>query len=313
MLVRLVPVVSLLWATLSFAQAQEQKASISKGEDSSYQLVWSDEFNYQGAPDPNKWTYERGFVRNQELQWYQPENARCENGTLLIEARRERKQNPRYTPGSNNWAQSREYAEYTSASVTTRGLHSWLYGRFEMRARIDTRPGLWPAFWTLGVQGRWPAGGEIDIMEYYKGILLANVAWGSKQPWIAKWDNSKKPITEFGDPDWSRKFHVWRMDWDDTSIKLYVDDVLLNSTDLKDTVNEDLEAKDSQVRNSALGDPKNPFHQPHYIILNLALGGTSGGDPSGTEFPARFEVDYVRIYQRPAPAKAAQETPRQAQ
>jgi beta-glucanase (GH16 family) len=237
-------------------------------------------------------------VRNQELQWYQPENAFCENGMLIIEARRERKQNPGYTPGGDNRRGNREYAEYTSASVTTRGLHSWLYGRFEMRARIDTRPGLWPAFWTLGVQGRWPRNGEIDIMEYYQGVILANVAWGSKQPWTAKWSNGKKPFTEFGDPDWSKKFHVWRMDWDDKNIKLYVDDQLLNSTDLKDTVNEDEEAKKgSQVQNAALGDP-NPFHQPQYVILNLAIGGTSGGDPSGTEFPARFEVDYVRVYQR---------------
>jgi beta-glucanase (GH16 family) len=277
---RILPVACLVWTILSSAQAQEQK----KPASDEYKLVWADEFNYQGSPDPNKWTYEKGFVRNQELQWYQPENARCENGMLVIEARRERKQNPGYTPGGNNRRGNRQYAEYTSASVTTRGLHSWKYGRFEMRGRIDTRAGLWPAFWTLGVQGRWPGNGEIDIMEYYKGVLLANVAWGSKQPWTAKWDNSKKPITEF-DPDWSKKFHVWRMDWDDKSIKLYVDDQLLNSTDLKDTVNEDEEAK-------------NPFHQPQYIILNLAIGGTAGGDPSGTEFPARFEVDYVRVYQK---------------
>jgi beta-glucanase (GH16 family) len=278
--------VCIVLATLASAPAQDRKATADAASDSAYRLIWSDEFDYQGAPDPNKWTYERGFVRNRELQWYQPENARCENGLLVVEARRERKQNPGYRSGSNNWAAGRQYAEYTSASVTTRGLHSWQYGRFEMRGRIDTRPGLWPAFWTLGVRGRWPHNGEIDIMEYYRGILLANIAWGAKQPWAAKWDTSKKPLTEFDDPDWSKKFHIWRMDWDAESIKLYVDDMLLNSTDLKDTVNEDAEAK-------------NPFHQPHCIILNLAIGGTAGGDPSATEFPAKFEVDYVRIYQKP--------------
>jgi beta-glucanase (GH16 family) len=285
MSMKIILAIYLTLMALSSVQAQEQKKSTSIEGSSSYKLVWADEFDNKGAPDPNKWTYERGFVRNKELQWYQPENARCENGMLIIEARRERKQNPAYKPGGNNRAGSREYAEYTSASVTTRGRHSWRYGRFEMRGRIDTHPGLWPAFWTLGVQGRWPRNGEIDIMEYYRGILLANVAWGSKQPGQAKWDDYKKPLTEFGDPDWSQKFHVWRMDWDDKSIKLYVDDMLLNSTDLKDTIIEDAEAK-------------NPFHQPHYMILNLAIGGTSGGDPSGTEFPAKFEVDYVRIYQK---------------
>ena len=100
------------------------------------------------------------------------------DGLLIIEARRERVANTGYEAGAGNWQRSREFAEYSSASVTTRGLHSWRYGRFEMRGRIDTRAGLWPAFWTLGIAGDWPHNGEIDIMEYDRGILLANVAWG---------------------------------------------------------------------------------------------------------------------------------------
>ena len=250
-----------------------------------YKLVWADEFNKDGRPEPEKWTYEQGFVRNRELQWYQPDNARCENGLLIIEGRRERKKNPRYKPNSKNWRENRQYAEYTSASVTTKGLHNWMYGRFEMRGRIDTRAGLWPAFWTLGVKGRWPSNGEIDIMEYYRGMLLANAAWGTEKRWVPKWDDIRMPITNFNDPNWSAKFHVWRMDWDVNSIKLYVDEILLNTIDLKTTFNKDKERK-------------NPFRQPHYIILNLAIGGSSGGDPSNTKFPARFEVDYVRIYKR---------------
>jgi beta-glucanase (GH16 family) len=248
-----------------------------------YKLVWADEFNKDGHPDPCNWTYEHGFVRNEEFQWYQPDNARCEKGLLVIEARRERKQNPNYDPNSGNWKRNREYAEYTSASVTTRGLHSWMYGRFEMCGRIDTRSGLWPAFWTLGVEGRWPSGGEIDIMEYYRGMLLANAAWASGKPGTAEWDDVKIPITDFNDPNWSMKFHIWRMDWDVNSIKLYIDERLLNTIDLQKTFNKDKYGK-------------NPFRQPHYIILNLAVGGASGGDPSNTKFPAKFEIDYVRIY-----------------
>ena len=267
--------------------AKETGSSSNSNPSSGLKLVWSDEFNKEGRPDPNKWTYERGFVRNQELQWYQPENARCENGMLIIEGRRERLQNPRYKADGRDWKQNREYAEYTSASLTTRRLHSWKFGRFEMRGRIDTRAGLWPAFWTLGIEGPWPSNGEIDIMEYYRGVLLANAAWATEKRWVPKWDDIKKPITEFNDPNWSEKFHIWRMDWDTDSIKLYVDDMLLNQVDLTQTINKDEEGK-------------NPFHQPHYIILNLAIGGKAGGDPSNTKFPAKFEVDYVRIYQKQA-------------
>ncbi|HEY2934035.1 MAG TPA: glycoside hydrolase family 16 protein [Acidobacteriota bacterium] len=262
-----------------FVQAASRSDPAAEG----WKLVWADEFNQEGRPDSRNWNYEAGFVRNQELQWYQPDNARCENGLLIIEGRRERKRNPNYDPNGRDWRTTREYADYTSACMTTRGMHSWQYGRFEMRGRIDTRPGLWPAFWTLGVNGQWPRNGEIDIMEYYRGMLLANAAWGTDKRWVAEWDDIRKPLIEFGDPDWSRKFHVWRMDWDEHSIQLYVDDVLLNTVDLGKTFNKDQEAK-------------NPLRQPHYILLDLAIGGTSGGDPSQTAFPARFEVDYVRIY-----------------
>lgn len=262
------------------------KAAMNEDRSSdNWKLVWADEFDKNRPPDPRNWIFENGFVRNEELQWYQPENARCENSLLVIEGRRERRRNPNYVPNSSNWRTNREYAEYTAASLQTRGLHSWQYGRFEMRGRIDTRPGLWPAFWTLGMDGEWPGNGEIDIMEYYRGALLANVAWGTERRWTAKWDSIKKPLGEFNDPDWSRRFHVWRMDWDENAIRLYVDDVLLNATDLKDTVNPG-------------PDGKNPFHQPHYLLLNLAIGGQNGGDPSDTAFPARYEVDYVRVYQK---------------
>jgi beta-glucanase (GH16 family) len=246
-----------------------------------WKLVWSDEFNVDGRPDPAKWTYENGFVRNEELQWYQPENAWCENGLLIIEGRREQKKNPNYVAGSANWKTSREFADCTSASLTTRGLESWKYGRFEMRARIDTDAGLWPAFWTLGAQGRWPNNGEVDIMEYYRDTLLANLIWAGPQGTASF--TKRKPIASFGDPDWSSKFHVWRMDWDENRIVITVDGEVLNDSDLNQAVNP---------------DGSNGYRQAAYMILNLAIGGTAGGDPSATKFPARFEVDYVRVYQK---------------
>jgi beta-glucanase (GH16 family) len=248
-----------------------------------WRLAWADEFAIDGPPDPRNWTFEQGFVRNEELQWYQPQNATVLNGTLVIEARRERVVNTRMVEGRPKWSESRAHADYTSASVITKGLHSWRYGRFEMRGRIDTRPGMWPAFWTLGVEGEWPEGGEIDIMEYYRGILLANVAWGSSQRWVPTWDTTRTSMSSLG-PGWADRFHVWRMDWTEEEIRLSVDDRLLNTTKLSDAmINQRTKA--------------HPFRQPHYLLLNLAIGGTQGGDPSKTTFPARFEVDYVRVYQ----------------
>ncbi len=281
----------ILMATLA-AGAQrvasdEANAARESGRPRDYRLVWADEFDTNGRPDPNNWVYERGFVRNEELQWYQPENARCENGLLIIEARRERKPNPSYDPNSSSWRRNRQYAEYTSACLKTMGRHRWTYGRFEMRGRIDTRPGMWPAFWTLGSARGWPGCGEIDIMEYYRGMLLANACWAGERRWAAVWDDLRKPITEFADPNWSAKFHIWRMDWGKENIKLYVDDELLNTVELSKTIN-------------GTPDKANPFHEPHYILLNLAIGGSNGGDPSATEFPARLEVDYVRVFQRQA-------------
>jgi len=263
-----------------------------------YALVWADEFNRDGDPDPKNWTFERGFVRNRELQWYQPQNARQTGGLLIIEGRREKVPNPGFQAGSTDWRGSREFAEYSSASLMTRGLHSWRYGRFEMRGRIDTRPGLWPAFWTLGLARPWPHNGEIDIMEYYRGMLLANAAWGGAKPFQPIWDDTRKPIDSFKQADWSREFHTWRMDWDERAIVLSVDGERLNDIDLTKTINQD-------------GTGINPFHEPHYLLLNLAIGGTSGGDPSQTPFPARFEVDWVRVYQRsPAPGPVKGPAPR---
>lgn len=252
-----------------------------------YMLVWSDEFDENGPPNPENWTFERGFVRNEELQWYQPDNATCTNGLLVIEARRERVENPHYDPAAQNWKKSRKFAQYTSSCLKTRGLHSWTYGRFEIRAKIDVRPGLWPAFWTLGVDGQWPSNGEIDIMEYYNGKLLANVAHATKQPFKPNWDSVKIPLSDLPD-GWAAGYHIWRMDWDETAIRIYLDNELINETLLSDT------------HNPQGTDIENPFHQPHYMLLNLAIGGNSGGDPSQTEFPALYEIDYVRVYRKKA-------------
>jgi beta-glucanase (GH16 family) len=150
-----------------------------------------------------------------------------------------------------------------------------------MRGRIDTRPGLWPAFWTLGTAGRWPGNGEIDIMEYYRDTLLANLIWQGDGRTASF--TRRKPLSSLGN-DWSTQFHVWRMDWDESRALITVDGDVVNDSDLNQAANP---------------DGSNGFRQAHYLILNLAIGGTAGGEPANTRFPARFEVDYVRVYQRP--------------
>jgi beta-glucanase (GH16 family) len=284
---RVVAALGMLAAANGVAHAAPVDASLDAllNAPAGMKLVWADEFNTDGAPDPQKWSFENGFVRNEEAQWYQPDNARIQNGMLVITARRERKPNPNYKANSTDWRTNRPFIEYTSSSLITgpKG-GAWQYGRFEMRARIDTRLGIWPAFWTVGQNGEWPGGGEIDIMEFYRGKLLANFAWGTDRRWNAKWNSSAKPITEFNDPNWSKQFHIWSMDWDENTITLSVDGQVLNRQDVNQTVNGDAEAK-------------NPFRAPQTIILNSAIGGQNGGDPSATPFPSLFEVDYVRVYQ----------------
>lgn len=254
-------------------------------------LIWHDEFNTDGAPNPKNWNYEYGFVRNKELQWYQAQNAICKDGLLVIEGKKEKISNPNYNPLSDDWRNKREFAEYSSACLISRDLQEWpAGGYYEVRAKIDTTKGAWPAIWLLGTQDQWPDCGEIDMMEFYRindiPHILANVAWGSTQIYKANWDSSTKPLADFiaNDPDWAKKFHIWSMEWSNDSIYLYLDGELLNEIDLTKTVNP---------------DNSNPFidSQKFYLLLNLAIGA-NGGSPSDSKFPITFEVDYARMYKK---------------
>ncbi|MCD0489517.1 glycoside hydrolase family 16 protein [Pedobacter sp. MC2016-14] len=268
-------------AQSSDQSAQEATAFLKEG----YKLVWADEFNGTGKPDPASWKHETGFVRNEEYQWYQEDNAWCENGVLVIEGRKEDKPNPLYKKDSKQWRNSREKIEYSSSSINTSGLHSWQYGRFVMRGKIDVSAGLWPAWWTLGVKGEWPSNGEIDMMEFYKGKILANIAVGTTRRYNAEWHGKTKAVTELGGKEWAAKFHVWRMDWTEKDISLFVDDELMITVPMDKLYNKD-------------GSGTHPFKQPHYMLLDLAMGGLNGGELEDTKFPNRFEVDYVRVYQK---------------
>ena len=255
-----------------------------------YQLVWSDEFNYTGAPDPAKWDYERGFVRNYEWQWYQEDNAVCRDGLLTITACEEHKPCPSYSEGAHNWRNNRPNIDWTSSCLITKGRKTFRFGRIEVRARIPVAPGAWPAIWFIGTadQGRWPGCGEIDLMEFYhiagQPMLLANACWAGDKAESEVWQDTKRPLSHFSNPYWAEEFHTWRMDWDEQSLRLYVDDELLNEVPLSKTVN------------GKAGNYENPFLQPVYLLINLALRG----EPKVWDthaLPMRLEVDYVRIYE----------------
>ena len=259
-----------------------------------WKLIWSDEFNTDGPYDSNVWEPERGFARNHEAQWYQQENAYCQDGNLVIEARKEKRKNPTYKDDAdkNDWRGSRKYIEYTSSSLTTRRSFSFTYGRMEVRAKIPTASGAWPAIWLLGKGMEWPSCGEIDVMEFYRinGVphILANACWGSDRRYQAIWNTKRIPFSHFTDkdPQWADKFHVWRMDWTPRAISIYLDDELMNEIPLKETIN------------GTLGNHTNPFQKPQYILLNLALGGDNGGEIDNKKMPMQYLIDYVRVYQR---------------
>lgn len=182
--------------------------------------------------------------------------------------------------------------QYTSASVNTAEKKEFLYGRVEVRAKIPTAGGAWLAIWLLGRGMDWPSNGEIDMMEYYRrqGVphILANACWGTDKPWTAKWNSKAIPFTHFTDRDaqWADKFHVWRMDWDEQSIRLNLDDELLN------------EISQAEAVNGKLGNGEQPFKKPQYLLLNLALGGDNGGEIDDSALPMKYLIDYVRVYQK---------------
>lgn len=272
-------------------------------EQSKKVLVWSDEFEGTGQPDPAKWKFEEGFQRNHEDQYYMKEgNAALDgSGHLVITARRQNVSNPNYQAGSSDWKKNRANAKYTSASMQSR--FTYRYGTVEVRAKIPTVSGSWPAIWQVGNRFEWPLGGEIDLMESYpsngKPALHANYCWGTKTRWQGRWKSKVIPLEHFQakDAQWTDKYHVWKLDWTPESLKIYVDDELLNEVSTRDTYNEVCDFSD--------GSGQNPFANSipgfgNLIWLNLALGGDNGGHIDESAFPIKYYIDYVRVYQNKA-------------
>ena len=253
--------------------------STSPSRPNAWKLVWSDEFDYTGLPDPSKWVYDVGAHGwgNKELQDYtdrRKENARVENGVLIIEARRD----------------SGEKNPYTSARLLTRGKGDWTYGRFEVRAKLPSGRGTWPAIWMLATQrsygnGYWPDNGEIDIMEHVG--YEPNVVHGSAHTKAYHHSIGTQKTGKIKVDSALSDFNVYAVEWTSKEIRWYVND------------REYFKFSNERVSNHKTDYRQWPFDKPFFILLNLAVGGTWGGAHGVDQsiWPQRMEVDYVRVYQ----------------
>ena len=247
------------------------------GGSSELNLVWSDEFD-DAQLDPEVWFFESGDGSqygipgwgNNELQWYLPDNAELANGLLILSAR----------------AESQSGKNFTSARISTRDRFAFRYGRIEARIRLPGGQGLWPALWMMpqdDTYGGWAASGEIDVLEAVNlGGAGGNSVHGTIQ-YGAEWPNN---VSSGNDhlvaTDATAEFHDYALEWDETEIRWYADDVLFGMQNGWSTTAANFPA---------------PFDQPFHILLNVAVGGDWPGPPdSNTVFPVAMEVDYVRVY-----------------
>lgn len=229
-----------------------------------WNLIWSDEFNYKGLPDTIKWENDVGYIANNEKQYYTKrrlENSIVGDGNLMIIGRKE----------------AVDTFNYTSARLVTDGRFSCTYGKVEARIKLPEGQGLWPAFWMLGQNIRevdWPACGEIDIMEH---INNEDLLYGTLH-----WDNGGHVSSGGKTACDVTQYHNYSVEWDKDVITWFLDGKKYWEVNIKDGVNSTEE-----------------FHKPHYMILNLAIGGDWPKNPDfTTSFPDTMFVDYVRVYQQ---------------
>jgi len=227
-----------------------------------WKLTWSDEFDINGAPDPTNWTYDLGDGGwgNGEVQTYtnDSENVIVEDGFLKITAK---------TDGAGS---------YTSARIKSENLQEFTYGRAEVRAKLPSAGGTWPAIWTLGANFDtvgWPASGEMDIMEHVgnnPNTVLSTLHYTGNS-------GGSGPTGSIEIATATSDFHNYTMEWTPDSIQFFVDD--------------------NPVHTSFDNTIETPFNSDFFFIMNVAMGGTLGGTIDSSFTEDTMEVDYIRVYQ----------------
>lgn len=242
--------------------------------DLTYELVWSDEFDVDGKPDPNKWGYDVGGSGwgNNELQYYtEGDNVTVQDGKLIIEARKE----------------TINLRDFTSTRLVSRNKGDWRYGKFEISAKLPNTLGSWSAIWmlpTIRQYGDWPGSGEIDIMEYVvqtPDIIHGTVHTSKYNHKIGTQQGFSKPLS-----DVSTTFNTYTVEWLPDQIRFYLNDEFVYRF----------------MPSLYLSCPTSqhwPFDIPFHLIMNIAVGGDWGGARGIAEegWPTTMEVDYVRVYQ----------------
>ena len=266
-----------LFSAVTVITIATTKVSHAQTAPDGWKLVWNDEFDGEKL-DYSKWECEINAFGggNNELQIYtdRKENVRVEGGSLILETHK----------GRTGIAGTER--DYSSGRIRSKNRGDWLFGKFEIKAKLPTGQGVWPAIWMLPTDekyGTWAASGEIDIMEF-KG-QEPNRIWGTLHHG-GPWPNNKHTGDIFTSPDvdFSKDFHVFGLEWEKDAIRWYVDQKLVQT----------------QKDWTSTGGPfPAPFDQPFYMVLNVAVGGGFLGPPNEkTQFPQRMAVDYVRVYQR---------------
>lgn len=238
-------------------------------------LIFEEYFN-----NLDNWNFEEGFIRNYELQYYTSNNVKFSNG-LKIYGKKEKIRNKLYDCSSDDWRKNREFAEYTSSSINTKGKFEFKYGVLEVKAKIPTSDGSWPAIWLLGSEEKYPFCDEVDVMEYYmcgdSPSILANFMWSNNGEY--NWSTKQLSLDYFKNKDnnWENKFHIWKLDWTKEYMRIYIDDELVNEINI----------------NNIKGYK---FKKKYYILLNLAIG-RKGLRPNDNDLPLVYEIEYVKVYQ----------------